>query len=101
MKNNFVLVETTMLKSIWNVYNCNGNKAPAWCYNFAGIVREFDEELWKTNLDGNEPESNIIAFLKTSVLTKADKERLLDMREPKIGDKDCASIDSVEDNPFG
>ena len=100
MKNNFVLVETTMLKSIWNAYHYKGNKAPNWCYNFADIVRQFDEERWKPNLDGNEPKSNIIAFLKTSVLTKADKERLVDMRESTIDDGDCASIKSDDQNPF-
>ena len=83
-----------MLKSIWNAYHYKGNKAPAWCYNFADIVRQFDEERWKTNLDGIEPKSNIIAFLKTSVLTKADEERLVDMREPTIDNGDCALINS-------
>ena len=29
MKDNFVLVETTMLKSIWNAYHYVWNKAPA------------------------------------------------------------------------
>ena len=62
MKDNFVLVETPMLNSIWNAYHYEGNKAPDWCYNFSGIVRELDEELWVTNLDGREPKSNIIAF---------------------------------------
>ena len=64
-------------------------------------MQDLDEELWVTNLDGDEPKSNIIVFLKTSLLTKADKERLLEMKKRKISEKDCASIDSEEENPFG
>ena len=101
MKDNFVLVETPMLNSIWNAYHDEANKAPPWCHDFADIVRELDEELWVTNLDGREPKSNIIAFLKTSVLTKADKDRLSEMRKSKISEKDCDSIHSEDENPFG
>ena len=81
VKNKFILVETSMLESVWND-------------NFAEIVREFDENRWKTNLDGIKPQSNIIAFSKTSILTRYDKERILAMGELKMGDKDCSSIDS-------
>ena len=43
VKNNFVLVGTSMLESVWNTYHARGDKAPNWCYNFAKIVQEFDE----------------------------------------------------------
>ena len=100
MKNNFVLVETTMLNSIWNTYHDEVNKAPQWCYDFANILQELDKKMWVTNLDGREPKSKIIAFLKTSVLTKADKDRLSDMRKSKISDEDCDSMSSEDNNYF-
>ena len=89
-----------MIKSIWNAYHNVGNKAPDWCCKFADIVRDFDDKRWKTNLDGNEPKSSIIAFLKTSVLTRADKERLVIMRESTNDKGDCDSIESDDQNPF-
>ena len=90
-----------MLKSICNTYHARrGDKAPAWCCNFADIVQDFDEKRWKTIFYGIEPKSNIIVFLKTSVLTLADNERVLDMREPKMGDEYCVSIDSYDYNAF-
>ena len=70
------------------------------CYNFAKIVREFDEKRWETNLDGIKPQSNMIAFLKTSILTLDDKERVIAMRGPKMGNKDCSSIGSNDSNAF-
>ena len=54
----------------------------------------------ETNLDRIKPQSNMIAFLKTLILTLDDKERILAMREPKIGDKDCRSIGSNDSNVF-
>ena len=93
-KNNFVFVETTMLNSIWNAYHNGPSKAPQWCYDFANIVRRLDKELWVTNLDGHEPKSKIIAFLRTSVLTKDDKVRLSDMKKRKIHEDDCTSMSS-------
>ena len=44
MKNNFVLVGTSMLESVWNTHKARGDKDPTWCYNFAEIVREFDKK---------------------------------------------------------
>ena len=44
VRNNFVLVETSMIESVWNAYHARGDKGPDWCYNFAKIVREFDEK---------------------------------------------------------
>ena len=64
MKNNFVLVETTMLNPIWKSYHDEANKAPQWCRDFAKVVQELDKKLWVTNLDGREPKSKIIAFFE-------------------------------------
>ena len=100
MKNNFVLVETSMLKSVWNTYKARGDKASTWCYNFAEIVRGFDKKGWTTNLDGFELKSPIITFLKASILTPADKERNLSMGEVKMIDDDYDSSDSDDSNPF-
>ena len=100
MKNNFVLVETSMLPSDWNAYKARGGKAPNWCYNFAEIVREFDKNGWTTNLDGFQPKSAIMAFLKTSILTPRDKERILSMGDVKMSIYDCDSSVSTDFDPF-
>jgi hypothetical protein len=76
------------------------NKAPTWCYDFAKVVQQLDKKLWVTNLDGREPKSKIIAFLRTSVLTKADKDRLSNMRESKMSEEDCDSMSSEDGNYF-
>jgi len=56
--------------------------------------------MWVTNLDGREPKSKIIAFLRTSVLTKADKDRLSNMRESKMSEENCDSMSSEDGNCF-
>ena len=100
IENKCVLLETSRIKSIWQAYHYVGNKSPGWCCEISDIVRYFDNKRWKTNLDGDEPESSIVAFLKTSVLTRADNERLIIMRESTNDEGDCDSIESDDQNPF-